>query len=126
AELGPRPERDVERPRQREIRQERFTSLDRDLERRAEDNRVEMASLRGRSRPLLVARLEQLEHMGLATRTSPASWELTQSWQAQLRDLGIRGDIVKQIHVAMSGDPSRYRIVRPGQSLGSEGVDASP
>jgi hypothetical protein len=116
-ELGPRLARDLDRTRQREITQERFTSLDRDLERRAEDGRIEAPALRGPNRPLLVARLEQLEHFGLAERTNAAAWTLADGWQKQLRDLGARGDIVKQMHLAMRGDPSRYRIVRPGDEL---------
>jgi hypothetical protein len=28
-----------------------------------------------------------------------------------------RGDIIKQMHAAISGDPARYQIVRPGQPL---------
>jgi type IV secretory pathway VirD2 relaxase len=122
-ELGPRPKRALEQARQREITQERFTSLDRELERRATDSRVDVASVHGRSRPLLVARLEQLEHFGLAERTSAASWTLRPGWQKRLRDLGIRGDIVKQMHVAMSGDPSRYRVVRPGEPVSPEGEE---
>jgi hypothetical protein len=103
--------------RQREITQERFTSLDCDLERRARDGRIEASMIQGRNRALLVGRLEQLESLGLAERTRAAAWTLVEGWQKQLRDLGIRGDIVKQMHLAMKGDPSRYRIVRPGDEL---------
>jgi hypothetical protein len=31
--------------------------------------------------------------------------------------MAIRGDIIKQMHVALRGDPSRYRIVGPGQAV---------
>jgi type IV secretory pathway VirD2 relaxase len=121
AELGPRPERDVNRTLQREVTQERFTSLDRDLERRAKDGRIEMAALGGKSRPLLVARLEHLEKAGLAERTGAGSWTLAEGWREHLRDLGTRGDILKLMHTAMKGDPSRYRIVRPGKPLSPDG-----
>jgi type IV secretory pathway VirD2 relaxase len=122
-ELGLRQERDIERTRRREVTQERFTSLDRGLERRAAGDRIEMKALLGRERPLLIARLEQLEAMGLAerTRTEAASWTFSKGWQRQLRDLGSRGDIIKQMHAAMAGDPSRYHIVKPGQSLSADG-----
>jgi hypothetical protein len=31
--------------------------------------------------------------------------------------MGVRGDIIKQMHLALHGDPSRYRIVAPGQAI---------
>jgi hypothetical protein len=55
--------------------------------------------------------------MRLAERVSPTSWRLAEGWQQPLRELGARGDILKQIHAAISGDPTRYRIVRPGEAL---------
>src|SRR4029077_5196305 len=41
-ELGPRPEFELRRALEREVSQERFTSLDRDLERRTNDHRLEL------------------------------------------------------------------------------------
>ena len=119
-ELGPRPQLDVRRTYSHEIAQERFTSLDRELERRAKDNRVEVPSATQRGRideSTLVARLAHLEGLRLAERLSPTSWRLSEGWQHHLRELGSRGDILKQIHAAISGDPARYRILRPGQAL---------
>lgn len=116
-ELGPRPARNVERARDREIAQERFTTLDRAIERASKDHSVDPASLRERDRSVLVARLEHLEHLGLAHRGQANAWTLATGWQERLRDLGSRGDILKQIHAAMAGDPSRYRVVRPGEAL---------
>jgi hypothetical protein len=68
-------------------------------------------------RSTLVARLEHLEAMGLAQRPSPSEWVLAASWQSELRERGNRGDILKQIHDAVQGDASRYRIVGRGQPL---------
>jgi len=117
-ELGPRLERDFHRAHANEVTQSRLTSLDRELERRAKDNRVEA---RSRSRRIdestLVARLEYLRALRLAERVGPTAWTLMPGWQDELRELGSRGDIIKQIHRAVSGDPNRYRIVRPGQPL---------
>ena len=61
--------------------------------------------------------------MGLAERVSRQAWSLTEGWQKLLRELGERGDIIKQIHLAVHGDSSRYRIVREGEAL-LTGVDA--
>jgi type IV secretory pathway VirD2 relaxase len=125
-ELGPRHEVEIRRARTREVTRERFTSLDRELERCAKDHRVELGSLHGADadhRSSLVGRLEQLERFGLAERVSSGAWQLVEGWQAQLRDLGSRGDILKQIHTAIRGDPSRYRIVRAGDALPTNGAD---
>jgi type IV secretory pathway VirD2 relaxase len=119
-ELGPRQEIDIRRSRAKEVTQARFTSLDRELERRAKDGRVEV---RFTDRPglvepsALIARLVHLEGLRLAERLSPTSWRLVEGWQQPLRELASRGDILKQIHAAISGDPARYRIVRDGDAV---------
>jgi type IV secretory pathway VirD2 relaxase len=119
-ELGPRHQLDVGRTYAKEITQDRFTALDRELERRAKDNHLELCSAAQQGpidRSTLVARLKHLEVLRLAERLSPTSWKLTERWQEPLRELGSRGDILKQIHAAISGDPSRYQIVRPGKAI---------
>src|SRR5689334_11840972 len=78
-ELGPRPEIDVQRARLREATQERFTSLDREIEQRAVEGRVETRGVGGPG-PLLQARLQHLECMRLAERVAPMSWVLTEGW----------------------------------------------
>jgi len=51
--------------------------------------------------------------------------ETERGWQHHLRELGSRGDILKHIHTAISGDPARYRIVRPGQALAADPTGGS-
>ncbi len=117
-ELGPRPEHDIRRAKTNEVTQNRFTSLDRELERRAKEGQVQARSqARGVDESTLIARLEHLRALRLAERVGTTAWTLRPGWQDELRELGSRGDIIKQIHRAVSGDPSRYRIVRPGQPL---------
>src|SRR6185437_10546100 len=65
----------------------------------------------------LVGRLAVLEGMRLAERVEPGVWKLDPKWKRQLRDLGERGDIVRQMHAAVRGDPARYRDLRPGDAL---------
>jgi type IV secretory pathway VirD2 relaxase len=123
-ELGPRLERDLQASRAKEITQERFTSLDREIERHALDGRIEVRSPANRGRvdqSTLLARLEHLETLRLAERVSPNAWTLADGWQTQLRELGSRGDILKQIHMAIHGDPARYRVIHPGQAIDAEG-----
>ncbi|MGH7436756.1 MAG: DUF3363 domain-containing protein, partial [Polyangiaceae bacterium] len=119
-ELGPRHELDVQRAHAREVTQERFTSLDREIERLAVGDRVEVRSPKPTTRvnpSILISRLEQLEAMGLAERLSSNAWSLPEGWKAQLTDIGTRRDILKQIHDAVRGQSSRYRIVGPGEPL---------
>ena len=52
---------------------------------------------------------------------------LGEDWQQRLRELGERGDILKQMHrVLRGGDAERFHVVRPGQGLpdGQGGVEA--
>jgi type IV secretory pathway VirD2 relaxase len=122
-ELGPRHDLDIRRAQAREVTQERFTSLDRELERQSQDGRVQVR-WQGRAgridEPTLVARLEHLEQLRLAERVSSKEWVLAQGWQQRLTELGARNDILKQMHNAISGDPARCHIVRPGQALPTE------
>jgi hypothetical protein len=50
---------------------------------------------------------------GISRSFSPASWRLAPDWTARLRELGMRGDIIKQMHAALHGDPARYRVLGP-------------
>jgi type IV secretory pathway VirD2 relaxase len=126
-ELGPRTEQDIRRTYEKEVTQERFTSLDRELERRATDQRVQLEA-RQRCGPVddatLVARLAHLEEMRLADRVRPNEWVLAPGWQKTLRELGERRDIIKQMHAAVSGDPARYHVVRAGQALSTDPTSA--
>jgi hypothetical protein len=90
--LGPRLENEIQRTREREVTQERFTSLDREIEHAATERRVEAGSLverRGAPEPaLLVRRLKQLESLGLAEKVAPGGWVLAEDWPRRLRELG--------------------------------------
>jgi type IV secretory pathway VirD2 relaxase len=108
-ELGPRSEREIRSALEREIEAERWTSLDRAL-RDMTDEGGGIADLRpGGSRKdpelrrLMLGRAAKLERLGLAEKVGPACWTLKPGIEATLRDLGIRGDIIKTMHRAMSG-----------------------
>ncbi len=132
--LGPRLESEIRRTLEREVTMERFTSLDRELERTATPERQVdvqelVPSMGSPDRELLVRRLEYLRGLGFAEPASLGCWVLAQGWQAHLRELGERGDILKQIHRAMDGgDPSRLHIVSRGQPLPDEqgGIQQGP
>lgn len=127
-ELGPRLAVDVQRAHAREVTQDRFTSLDRQLERLAKGNEV---AVHTGARPglvdpsTLVARLEHLEGLRLAERVSPTSWRVSNGWKQALQDLSARGDILKQIHAAIPRDPAHYRIVRDGEPVPADAAAGS-
>ena len=118
-ELGPRSERDIQNSLRLEVDAERWTSLDRRLQRQRDDLgvvdlRPEAAGTR-KDRSLLLGRAQTLERMGLAERVGPANWTLAADIEPTLRDLGNRGDIIKTMHRAMTGhgltiDPERIAL----------------
>ncbi len=119
-ELGPRRESEIRQAHVREVTQERFTSLDRELERLSVDGGLEVRTPKPRTRvdpAILCSRLEQLEAMGLAERLASNRWSLPEGWQKTLRDRGTRHDILRQMHEAVRGDTSRYRVLGPGEPL---------
>ncbi|MGH6821888.1 MAG: relaxase/mobilization nuclease domain-containing protein [Methylocella sp.] len=108
-ELGPRTEHEIRTSLEREVESERWTSLDRAL-RDISDESGGVADLRpGPSaedpelRRLLLGRAAKLERLGLADPVGPACWTLKPGLDQILRQLGIRGDIIKTMHQAMSG-----------------------
>src|SRR5215471_8330716 len=54
-------------------------------------------------RRLAIGRLQRLERMGLATPAGPAQWMVGLDAERSLRDLGLRGDIIKTMHRAFTG-----------------------
>ena len=107
-ELGPRSEQEIRTALEREVGSERWTSLDRAL-RDIADDCGGVADLRPgpnaedpELRSLLLGRAAKLERLGLADPVGPACWTLKPGIEPTLRQLGIRGDIIKTMHQAMS------------------------
>ncbi len=106
-ELGPRSEHEIRTALEKEVEAERWTSLDRALRDVADDGGG-VADLRPggdddpEMRRLMLGRAAKLERLGLAEQVGPAQWTLKPGIEPALRDLGIRGDIVKTMHRAMS------------------------
>jgi type IV secretory pathway VirD2 relaxase len=127
-ELGPRSERDIRSALEKEVEAERWTNLDRAL-RNVADEGAGIANLRPGSsdsdpelRRLLIGRADKLERLGLAQQIEPGCWTLKPGLEETLRELGIRGDIIKTMHRAMSGggrDPDVSRFALHGDEPGS-------
>ena len=108
-ELGPRSEHEIRTALEKEVEAERWTSLDRALRDIADDGggvadlRPEAADEDPEMRRLMLGRAAKLERLGLAEQVGPAQWTLKPGIEPALRDLGIRGDIIKTMHRAMTG-----------------------
>ncbi|AXU18456.1 type VI secretion protein [Novosphingobium sp. THN1] len=115
-ELGPRNERDIHRAMAREVSAERWTGLDRQL--RTMQDRAEVIDLRPaadqdrRRQALLVGRVNTLARMGLAGETGPGRWMLRGDAEKTLRDLEMRGDVIKTIHRSMAENGWRSDLSR--------------
>jgi type IV secretory pathway VirD2 relaxase len=108
-ELGPRTEQEIRSALEREVEAERWTSLDRVL-RGAADDGAGVADLRlgvpdgdPELRRLMIGRAAKLERLGLAEQVAPGCWTLKPGIEGTLRDLSVRGDIIKTMHRAITG-----------------------
>ena len=107
-ELGPRTEQEIRTALEKEVEADRWTSLDRSL-RDISDEGGGVVDLRpgGEGEDpelrLMIGRAGKLERLGLAEQIGSARWELKPGLEPALRDLGIRGDIIKTMHRAMTG-----------------------
>ncbi|MBO1039972.1 relaxase/mobilization nuclease and DUF3363 domain-containing protein [Brucella pituitosa] len=119
-ELGPVTEIEQSRKLSAEIDQDRFTRIDRAMAEEADerflDLRHEPADARRQfNRTLRLRRLAKLEKMGLATEHEPGIWELGAKMEPALRELGERGDIIRNMHKALKAngqerDPMTFQL----------------
>ncbi|WP_241119012.1 relaxase/mobilization nuclease and DUF3363 domain-containing protein [Achromobacter xylosoxidans] len=117
--LGPRTELEIQQTLQREVEQERWTSLDRTLQREVgEDGRVQIERFNEprlqRQRLLLIGRLQRLQRLGLADEIQPGTWAVYADAEETLRALGERGDIIRTMQRAMRGEPRELAVFEPG------------
>ena len=117
--LGPRTELEIQRAMQREVDQERWTGLDRTLQRLAVDGLVGPEKLAEprlqRQRQILIGRLQRLQQMGLATEQQPGTWTIHADAESTLRAMGERGDIIRTMQRAMSGTQRDLAMFQPGE-----------
>ncbi|WP_430292911.1 DUF3363 domain-containing protein [Pseudomonas sp. B1-22] len=113
--LGPRTELEIQRSLQREVQQERWTSLDRTLlhERQAGVLHLEALAHHPR-RQLLIGRLQHLQRLGLAREDRPGQWIMRDDTEATLRAMGERDDIVRTLQRAMGRTHRDLAVFEPG------------
>jgi type IV secretory pathway VirD2 relaxase len=111
--LGDRTEREMEQAREKEVQAQRYTSLDRTIERHMDEKHVidvspnERIGWRRSDRPLVIGRLQWLESMDLAEKIHGTKWQLADDFKQQLRELGAHHDIIKQLYGSL-GNQSMY------------------
>lgn len=108
-ELGPVTEIEQSRKLSAEIDQDRFTRIDRAMTEEADERFLDLRhepddTRRQFNRTLRLRRLARLEKMGLATEHAPGVWELGARMEPALRELGERGDIIRNMHKALKVD----------------------
>ncbi|MBQ0216437.1 relaxase/mobilization nuclease and DUF3363 domain-containing protein [Alcaligenes faecalis] len=118
--LGPRTELEIQQSMQREVEQERWTGLDRTLQREVgDDGQVHIERFNEprlqRQRLMLVGRLQHLQRMGLADESQPGIWTVHADAEKTLRALGERGDIIRTMQRAMSGKQRELAVFEPSQ-----------
>ena len=88
----------------KEVEAERFTSLDRMIERqlwttaRSTFHRPKHIGFGADDRRLVVGRLQFLEQMDLAHKGRGTIWQVEGDFKQALRELGDRNDIIKQLY----------------------------
>ncbi len=107
-ELGPKPEHEIRSALERDVGAERWTRLDSEIRMDADetgyiDLRPEHPGAADpETRRLMIGRLQHLEKMGLAAPAGPGEWMVGLEAERSLRDLSIRGDIIKTMHRAFT------------------------
>lgn len=120
--LGPRTELEIRESLTREVRQERWTSLDRSIQHEhlrngVADLRLQPSGKSDRFRhTLLIGRLDRLVDMGLATKMEPGVWTVAPQAEATLRAMGERGDIIRTMQRAFSVRDREQAIFDPTRS----------
>lgn len=124
--LGPRTELEIQQSMAREVDQERWTGLDRTLQRESVNGRITIDRLNvlprlRRQRLLLIGRLQHLQSMGLVRENQPGVWAIHPNVEDTLRAMGERGDIIRTMQRAMSGQPHELAVFEPGQNADGSG-----
>lgn len=103
-ELGPRSDIEIKRSLESQIEAERWTRLDRALQREARANegivdlRPGRVSRGDELQTIKVGRMRKLERLGVAQAFDAGRWFLDENAEPTLRALGERNDIIKRIH----------------------------
>lgn len=120
--LGLKTEHDIRQGLAREVSQERWTGLDRMIQREAKAGSIDLRDARGSEadrqvRALKIGRLQQLVERGLAVETATAVWRVEPNAEATLRAMGERGDIIRTMQRAFTRNQRDLSIVESDKLL---------
>lgn len=120
--LGERTIEQVREAKRKEVEAERFTSLDRMIERCMEGGRIDASSARSigfapEDRGLVAARLQFLQTLGLAEKREGMWWTMEADFKQTLRDLGARNDVIKQLYVTLGTEAGRVHRMGAGTDI---------
>ena len=105
-ELGPTTQIDVAKKLALSVRHDRFTSIDRDLLAKAQNQIVDLSKLpldgSDWSQRFEKWRVKYLSSLGLAEKVGFGKWRLDDNFERTLRRMGDRGDILKAYHRAIT------------------------
>src|SRR5580698_6229192 len=112
--LGERTPQEVQLAKSKEVEAERFTSLDRMIERHLENGKIDVSPSKhigygADDRRLVVGRLQFLEQMDLAQKGRGTTWHVERDFKQALRELGDRNDIIKQLYTHLGNEAGRVQ-----------------
>lgn len=104
-DLGPRTEHEIAQSLRHEMTADRFTSIDRwIIERRDDDGRVRTNDTDPERQSLISGRMKHLERLELARPDRDWDWRVADNLEPSLRQLGRRGDIINSLRYDMAPD----------------------
>src|SRR5262249_49685345 len=125
--LGERSAQEVRSAKAKEVEAERFTSLDRMIERhlkvqgerQGKNGQIDVSPSRhigfgADDRKLVVGRLQFLAQMDLAHKGRGTHWRVEHNFKEVLRDLGARNDIIKQVYSSLGNEAGRVERMSAG------------
>ncbi len=110
--LGERSPQEVQLAKSKEVEAERFTSLDRMIERHLESGKIDVSPSKhigygADDRRLVVGRLQFLEQLDLAHKGRGTTWHVEEDFKQALRQLGARNDIISQLYGQLGNEAGR-------------------
>lgn len=113
--LGPRTEREIEQSLAREIKEDRWTSLDGGLLRQAKEGVIDLRPVpptahQRNHRSALLGRLDHLKKLGLAEKHKTGIWTILPEGEQTLRAMGERGDIIRTMQRSLGNKKHEYVV----------------
>lgn len=129
--LGVRHESEIVKQLQGELRKDGPTTIDRVLFREARRKdwildlrpKAKAESEKSRTqRELRIGRLKHLRELGLSREVRAGVWSISPESQTILRELGIKGDIIKTMHRELSGRNASEHIIYSPSALEARSI----